>query len=132
MLLLLCLDELYKEPSSEPSSIPSEQPSTKPSSCTKPSRNPLLSGTATQSSTYRDGVPHRAIDGNYEQDYDRYYGTHAAAGDTNQWSKMDLNVGSSGAAVFKVVVWNRSGSTCVRLDGAIVDFGDGSVQSRTV
>jgi hypothetical protein len=85
----------------------------------------LLSGTASQSSTGWSGSAIKAIDGNYDQYYSRGSSiTHTAGGDTNQWWKLDLKVGTTGAAVFKVVVWNRLDCCSLRLNGATVELLD--------
>jgi hypothetical protein len=85
----------------------------------------FLSGTASQSLTFSDkggGSAIRAIDGNYDQVPGGFSGTHTALGDTDPWWKLDLNVGSLGPAVERVVVWNRSDCCQERLDGAAVDL----------
>jgi hypothetical protein len=96
----------------------------------------LLSGTASQSSTYLDMSASRAIDGNYDQHVPGGSVSHTSGSDADTWWQMDLNVGSVGATIEKVVVWNRSDDCCrKRLDGATVDLlneSDETLASLTI
>jgi hypothetical protein len=82
----------------------------------------LLSGTASQSSTYLEMSASRAIDGNYDQDVNGFSVSHTTGSDAYAWWQMDLNVGSTGATIKKVVIWNRMDCCQERLDGATVDL----------
>jgi hypothetical protein len=124
-----------QQPSVEPSSIPSPMPSVEPSSSGPPSIKPssepsampsprpdvvLLSGTASQSATFEDALASRAIDGDYHTSWSEGSVSHTAGSDA--WWLMDLNVGSVGATIEKVVIWNRMDCCRERLDGSTVDL----------
>ncbi|MGJ8653423.1 MAG: Ig-like domain-containing protein [Opitutaceae bacterium] len=90
--------------------------------------NIALAGLATQSSTDFDGVPSRAIDGDTNGSYGQDSVTHTTD-EAQPWWRVDLG---TAYAIDEIVIWNRSGSTSIRLidfDVFILDGGDSIVWS---
>jgi len=88
-------------------------------------QNIALQGTASQSSTAFDGMPHRAIDGSTDGDYFKFNSvTHSEPNSTDPWWEVEF---LSKFPIDRVVVWNRTdgGAPIMsRLEGAVVKVLD--------
>ncbi|PQV48985.1 putative secreted protein (Por secretion system target) [Jejuia pallidilutea] len=76
------------------------------------SANIALTGAAIQSSTDYSGLANRAIDGNTNGNYNNNSVTHTNPSDTDAWWQVNLN---SEQAIGDIVIYNRTGSTSLRL-----------------
>ncbi|MGJ8653424.1 MAG: Ig-like domain-containing protein [Opitutaceae bacterium] len=91
--------------------------------------NIALAGVATQSSTDFDGEAPRAIDGDTNGSYGQDSVTHTTD-EAQPWWRVDLG---TAYAIDEIIIWNRSGSTSIRLidfDVFILDGGDSIVWSN--
>ena len=82
--------------------------------------NIALNGTATQSSTTKNGDATRAIDGNTDGVYSNDSVTHTDSG-SDEWWMLEID---GNADVVKIVVYNRTDAVTDRLAGCVVELYD--------